>query len=876
MFKTKLLLTVRKALLCFLMIFFLSNRLNAQLMDDFSDGDFSNNPEWTGSIPDFIVNSFSQLQSNNTNANGSFFISTPNSLAAMAQWEMYVRIAFNPSSANYVDVYLTASNADLSLSTTTGYFIRIGNTDDEISLYRKDENGNITKIIDGVNGILNSSNNVMKIKVIRDASNQWILSRDLSGIGNAYITEGSATDATYTSSAFFGFLIKQSTSSFFQKHYFDDIEIKNYTPDVTPPSIQSTTAMSSTSVDVLFNEPIESISGGDINNYSADNGLGNPTSATVDATNPSLIHLTFINIFTNSVGYTLLVRNVKDLSGNEIVNGNVIFIFYTPQQYDIVIDEIMADPSPQVALPNLEWIELRNTSSFPINLKGWKLSDATGQTGSMPDFILQPDSFVIVCASAAFASLSQFGNVISVTNFPSLDNNGDLISLTSSSGKTIHAVQYTSAWYQNELKKDGGWTLEMIDTKNACSGISNWKASTDSKGGTPGKKNSIDGINADESAPKLLRAFAQASDTITLIFNEPLDSLKAATINNYLISNGIYVAKAISIPPIFNEVNIVLNTSIIPGTIYTITVTGVADCAGNAIGSGNTTRVGIAQETEDRDIVINEILYNPKPEGVDYVELYNRSKKILDLSHIYIANRNGNVISNVRQAAAESILLFPGDFIVLTSDPAAVKSQYIITNPDAFITVSNMPSFPDDGGDVIILNVQGDIIDEVNYSDKWQFPLVSNTEGVSLERINYDGPSVQNNFHSAATSSGYGTPGYKNSQYRLHEDIAGAIKVSPDIFSPDNDGIDDFAVIDYSFPAPGYVANITIFDASGRRVRYLEQNALSGTKGYYRWDGLDDKNKKLPQGIYIIYTEIFNTAGKKKQFKNTIVLARRY
>ncbi len=104
--------------------------------------------------------------------------------------------------------------------TTTGYFVRIGNTNDEICLYRKDNGGVITKIIDGADGVLNSSNNVMKIKVIRDASNQWILSRDLSGTGNSYTTEGSVTDATYTSSAFFGFYIKQSTSSFLSKAFF--------------------------------------------------------------------------------------------------------------------------------------------------------------------------------------------------------------------------------------------------------------------------------------------------------------------------------------------------------------------------------------------------------------------------------------------------------------------------------------------------------------------------------------------------------------------------------------------------------------------------------------------------------------------------------
>ena len=295
------------------------------------------------------------------------------------------------------------------------------------------------------------------------------------------------------------------------------------------------------------------------------------------------------------------------------------------------------------------------------------------------------------------------------------------------------------------------------------------------------------------------------------------------------------------------------------------------------LASKNIAKFGIAQDADSLDIIINEILFNPKPGAVDYVELYNRSQKIIDLNHVYLANRNSsNTIAGIQQASAESILFFPGDFIVLTSDPNAVKSQYISTNPDAFITMQSMPSFSDDKGNVITLNGQGNIIDEVAYSDKWHFPLISNSEGVSLERIDYDGASVQSNFHSAATSVGYGTPGYKNSQYRLNEQLQGEIKISPEVFSPDNDGIDDFATINYSFPSPGFVTNVTIFDASGRAVRYLQRNSLSGIKGYYRWDGLDDKNRKLPQGIYIIYTEIFNTDGKKKQFKNSIVLARRY
>jgi hypothetical protein len=365
--------------------------------------------------------------------------------------------------------------------------------------------------------------------------------------------------------------------------------------------------------------------------------------------------------------------------------------------------------------------------------------------------------------------------------------------------------------------------------------------------------------------------------TITLLYDEPLDSMSVSSLTDYTLGNGLSVIHVNPVPPLFNKINLTVNDPLITGTVYTITSKNLSDCAGNGIGVYNSAKVALAQDADSLDIVINEILFNPLPSGVDYVELYNRSAKTIELSKIYIANRNNsNRISSIQQLTTENILLFPGDYLALTTDPATVKSQYLTPDPDAFLKLNNMPSFSNDKGSVIILNRQGNILDEVNYSDNWHFALLHNTKGVSLERIDYNGPSTSGNFHSAATSVGYGTPGYKNSQYTLTGEKHGQITITPEIFSPDNDGSDDMLTINYQFPSAGYVANITVFDASGRPVRYLQKNSLSGIKGYYRWDGLDDKQRKLPQGIYIIYTEIFNTSGKKKAFKNTVVLARRY
>ncbi len=545
-------------------------------------------------------------------------------------------------------------------------------------------------------------------------------------------------------------------------------------------------------------------------------------------------------------------------------------------RYDVVIDELMADPTPQIGLPNNEWLELKNTTTAPINLQNWRIGDATGQSGPMPNFTLQPDSFVIVCTASAVAAMSAFGTTISVTSFPSLDNAGDQLFLKAASGKTIHSVFYTDAWYQNELKRDGGWTLEMIDTKSPCAGSSNWKASVDIKGGTPGKKNSIDAVNNDATAPQLKRAYTTDNVTIILVYDEPVDSLSGATLTNYSIVGGLTLISATALAPLFNLVQLKVSTPMLANTVYTITAINVKDCKGNTIGTANKARVGLPVDASAGEWIINEILFNPKSNAYDYVEFYNKSNKIFDASKLYIANRNSTgVISSIKQLSTAPFYVFPGDYIVETDDPDNLAMQYLVKNPDNVLAISSPPSFSDDEGDVIALNFQGNVVDEVKYKDDWHFKLIDNAEGVSLERIDPAGPSQdETNWHSAASTAGYGTPTYKNSQYKLLNAINATIEVVPKVFSPDNDGHDDIATIQYAVTEPGYIANITIFDAAGRPVRNLVRNGTLGLKGYWNWDGLDDKGNKLTVGTYIIFTEIFNLKGKKEKFKNTVVLAR--
>jgi hypothetical protein len=861
---------MKKTAVFFVMMQLLVSMVRAQWQEDFSDGNFTTNPAWTGNAADWTINASGRLQSNSQSTNSSFYLGTPSSLASTGEWEFLIRLNFNTSSANYADVFVISSIADLTAPATTGYFIRIGNTLDEVALYRKDAAGS-TKIIDGADGTTGSADNLLRIKLVRDATNKFTLYRDPTGTGNSYVVEGSVTDNSYTSSAWFGFLVKQSTSAFFGRHEFDEISVHPYIPDLSPPVLIKAVPSSPTGLDIFFSEPLDPVTAQELSNYTVDGGIGHPWSLQFDPSDHTLVHAVFGQNFSSGVTYAINVQGLRDLSGNTIIPSQTLFSFYRPQPYDVIIDEIMADPSPPVGLPNTEWIELKNRSGHPLDLTGWRIATETASSAPFPSCRLQPDSFLVLTGTSQLAAWTGYRNILPVPNFPSLDNEGAVLQLLSADGSTIHALAYASVWYNDPVKRPGGWSLEMIDTNNPCSGGNNWAASTDTRGGTPGQKNSIDALHPDTTPPQLLRSYMADSLTILVLFNKPLDSITATLAGHYHVDNAGIIA-AHPLPPLFNTVSLSLNIPLQQSKTYVLSVDGLSDCRGN-IRPQAKIRTGLSETATPHDLVVNELLFDPPPGVNDFVELYNRSHKIIDAQSLYLANRNSTGQLNSLQKLTDSpFLIFPADYLLLTANVSSLQQHYLVSGP--LLQPSSLPSLPADAGAVVLVNSQGIIIDELSYSAKWHFPLITNPQGVSLERIDPAAPSQdQGNWHSAASTAGYATPGYKNSQYRQSEDVHARLELSPEVFSPDNDGRDDLLTISYSVEAIGYVANITIFDIAGRSLRRLVKNDLLGIKGKWTWDGLDESQRRLPPGPYIIYTELFNLQGRRKAFKNVVFIA---
>ena len=854
----------------FIAALFLGLSAQAQFSDDFSDGDFTTAPAWSGDDGLFTVAS-GQLRSNTgtLSAATTYYLSTPSALAANAQWEFFINLKFATSGVNYVDIYLMSDVQSLA-TPANGYFVRLGETADHVTL-NKMVGGTATPLVSSPDGIVNSStDNPFRIKVTRDAADQWTLFYDDGNTG-IFTNAGAATDAAITTSSYFGIRIVQSTAaSVVNNHYFDDFSAGPIILDITPPTIVSATVTDDQHVDLLFNEPVEQASAEDVNNY----GL-TPTNsiaiASRDASNLALVHLTLATAMQNGTTNTLLVNGVQDLAGNAIVNGTVNFTYSViapAQPGNVVMNELMPDPDPVVGLPSAEFVELFNTTTDQtFDLTGWKITDGS-TTGTLPTVQIAPGGFVILASTSTAALFTGFGTVVGVPSFPSLNNDGDPMQLWDANGTTIDAVTYSSTWYNDPAKSSGGWSLERIDPFTPCSSASNWTASSGALGGTPGAQNSVFAILNDTTPPTLAQVFVIDSVTVDLLFSETMDAASLLS-GTYSIEPTLAITNVAVIAP--DRVRLTLAVELVEGLLQTITVTGVSDCPGNAIGSDNAATFAQPQAILAGDVVINEVLYDPRGTGSDFIELYNRSQKVVSLAGLQLANIN----ADKRLITADAFLLLPGQYVAIATNPANVLTNYPLGRADRMLQMA-LPTFNNGSGTVAFLGATGDTLDLFNYNDALQFALLKSVDGVSLERVDPDRPTSDNsNWHSAAEDVGFATPGYQNSQFAPSPTASGSISIDPAIFSPDNDGYQDVLTIAYQFDEPGFVGTMKVFDIAGREVRTLLNNELLGTSGAVSWDGIMDGNDLARIGPYIIYMEAYDLAGKVEKFRKSVVLAHR-
>jgi hypothetical protein len=819
----------------------------SQWTDNFDDGNFNDAPSWSGNTANFSVEA-GVLRLTAPAVSGSSYLSTKSDVINAALWQFSCQLDFNPSSSNYAEIYLVSDSEDLSQD-LNGYYVRLGSTSDDISLCKQTGNSR-TLLIDGQDDRLSNSSNSLSIKVVRNNNGEFVLYSMLDGEPD-WLNEGVGADNQIEASQYFG--VKCNfTSTRSTKFYFDDFLVAGDAyQDRDAPAIDTVFSVSDTQFVVQFNEEVAY---GNLTNTRLEvNGVDHLNSIQIEGNKIQVSMATALEISNR-----LIISGFADVVGNEITEQEIQFIHYSSEliKYgDIVINELMIDPSPPEDLPEFEYIELINTTQKAIYMTGWSLSDKVSSI-LLPEYSLLPNEIVLFIPREA-ENFFNGANIIGLERWVSLNNSSDSISLQNEKDELVDLVAYQDSWYLDDNKSSGGWSLERIDPRHPCSGAFNWQASHSITGGTPGQINSVFSAMADTSFPLITAASVLSQDSVVLEFSEPvlLDFVDIAIqeIDDVNISywNGL-------------QNTLLLKTSTLSlSKPYLILVYNLSDCFGN-VNPQDSIEIVLPEPARSGDIVISEILFNPFPEGADFIELYNQSAKYIELNEMSINND-----ANSKEIEF-SALLKPNAYLVLTTDTISLSMHYPLAKAE-FSRTQELPQFNNDVGIAVLKNSAGIVIDSIRYQESWHFSYLTSHKGVSLERISPNQPGLEaSNWVSGSSENNFATPGYAN--WMKSDPVPAALTISPQVIVPDADGRDDIALISIDLGMADALVTINLYNIQGQLLRELTSNALANRNFQTYWDGTDARGAIVPLGHYIVMATAVYDNGTTKTYREKLVV----
>ncbi|MCF8361555.1 MAG: lamin tail domain-containing protein [Prolixibacteraceae bacterium] len=631
--------------------------------------------------------------------------------------------------------------------------------------------------------------------------------------------------------------------------WFDDLLILSKN---APPKMLSAKTIDAGQFEIVFSEPIDT-TGLTTNNFK------------IKASNGETYSIDRIKIFTSNTIHlyaenapreiTLLTiaQNIADTDGLKSGKDTICFNNFVPARHgDIVINEVMADPTPVVQLPEEEYIEVFNRSDQNISLLNWTITVRNTTRTITDSLILAPGEYLIICKNDNTESFRNYGKCYGLEGFPALLNSGAKISLHSNEQRLIDEISYDPSWHHSPEKKNGGYSLERIDANRFCAQAYNWSSSENETGGTPGHRNSISKENIDSEPPYILTKNIKSLNEMEVLFSEPIDTSNTSSINincDQLQITSIEIEKAtltIEVSPAFTNKN-----------RYSLNISNISDECGNM---ANMFEISILINTPgSNDLLINELLFNPVPDGDDFIEFYNNSRLPVDLSLLYLATRDDSLtLKSVARIASQETLLQPKCYYVVTTNPLHLFEQYNIPDNQSILKIGKLPPMYNTEGRVVLLNDSLEVVDEVYYHESMHSDWLYDNEGVSLERISIMEPSnATSNWQSASSLAGFATPGYKNSQYidgpKLN-DIK--VELKSDIVSPNGDNYNDELVVNITGNASGYLINLFVFDVNGIEKKRVLNNELAGTHNEIIYNLENNNGLLLQDGSYILYLEM--------------------
>ncbi len=539
------------------------------------------------------------------------------------------------------------------------------------------------------------------------------------------------------------------------------------------------------------------------------------------------------------------------------------------------LSEIMFRPD---TLSNYtEFVEIVNVGSTPVDLTGWKIGDSLDLDAILPrtgNAVLLPGQYGIILDPGYFDHASIYDELIPDTaliltiedasfgryglrNAPPLT-----VYLYDAGGDLVDSYQYSS-------DNPPGYSDEKIDV-NGPNSPQNWANSRRFRG-TPGAVNSVTPqpvdllITAVEPVDSLLWDNQPFSLRVG-IANYGTTPVEAFSLAAYHIKSGmtLITEKQFNQPLLPAEERIViLDDLMLPAGFQRLQI--VVRVEGDSDTTNNMRDTVLFVESSGASIIINEILFEPRPGESEWVEIFNGGEVALNLTYYLLTD-----FKDTLRIPEQVGNLLPGEYWVVTGDSTLMGQ---VKHPDRVIVLPRFPTLNNDVDELSLLSPAGRLLDRVRYTDDWYGHSVP--KGTSLEKINPWLASQNSENWTASVAAQGSTPTEVNSVFVETPPVKTTLQIQPNPFSPDNDGQDDFTVISVQLPsATGYIT-CRIFDTRGRLVRTLAMNQPVGSTTHLVWNGLKDNGTPARLGMYVVLVELYSTRTTDRySLKGVVVLVR--
>jgi hypothetical protein len=521
-----------------------------------------------------------------------------------------------------------------------------------------------------------------------------------------------------------------------------------------------------------------------------------------------------------------------------------------PVTAKLIVNEVMSNEP--AGYTGLEWFELYNDGAGTLNLSFYQIT--AGGTQIVLSDSIQPNSYLVICrklvgipASPGFET--HWGNNSGLWG-DTPQENFRVLEVSFALTNTTGAVSVT---FLGNPESDLTWSSAGGD------GIS-WERegptslvigqSIAPSGSTPGTVNSLAPMARDLSLDSIDVTWQAGVTTLTFIVTSRSSStVTGASLLLYIVdpadsTNTANQLETVPLPAV--------DTGFTTAVVRELTLAGTYVRIGGLLSTDDRTynnrRIRTVPGQQFPPVILSEFL--PNPEGsltTEWIELYNREDTAVSLAGWRIGDSTG--VSSPFPALA----LSAHEYLIVAEDSLAFRQFYQAFTGN-LATVTGWPTL-NNSADLVRL------IDSFSLeADRFAY-VESYSENVTW------GKSLADGRWGRSAQAG-GTPGDVNDLRFAPDASALKVELSPRIFSPDNDGVEDSVVIRIEAPeADGYT--VRIYNSDGRLVKTFE-NKSRDLAGEYSWDGRDDAGGRLTVGIYILFVEAVGVESVKK----TLVVAR--